>query len=555
MRPHNVPEATHPVTAKDVPQPAMPRLDRADAAVLCALCLGIGVALFAPQLRSVYPFTYDELVYLRKVRAYDEWLRQGLVHARQGHPGWVFSHHAVAQAEALEDMHPGFAKFIALLPHWLMKAAVHKEGGGRMAGGIFLALACGAVYGFLRPRTGRWWAAVGAVGLASLPRVFGDAHFLALDVPIMAMVFVAALAFRRACFTDCWWAHCGAGAVVGLALGTKLNAIALLPHLVIWMAWVRPRRWLRASAGLLVAPAAFYATWPWLWLGLAQQLVRYLEFHGHHFRVGVSYLGHVYGGATTAPASYAPVMLALTLPVTWLVALAGACVLTLRRRLGSDAGFLALGLGMNLGLMMLPGVARYGGVRLFLPAMPFAVCLAVLAARNAAGRWGRGAPERQRRRISALAGLVLLAPGVVGCLRTYPYCLSYYTEPLGTAGAARLGMDVTYWGDAFAGAREFMSRPEHAQERFYVSNELATGILDAHLSAGEIPPQHRMLGRFVRGPIPADADWVIVDNHPPLWPPAVAEMVLTRQPVFTVNCCGTPILWIFAGPRQQRATG
>jgi hypothetical protein len=484
----------------------MPHLDRADAAILCALCLGVCVALFAPQLRSVYPFTYDELVYLRKVRAYDEWLGAGLSHARQGQPGWLFSHAALAQAEALEDMHPGFAKFVALLPHWALKLVLHKEGGGRMAGGLFLALACSAVYVFLRPRTGRWWAVVGAAGLASLPRVFGDAHFLALDVPIMAMVFVAALVFRRACQNDGWWACIGAGALVGAALGTKLNAMALIPHLAIWVTWARPRRWLRASLGLLVAPAVFFALWPWLWLGPARQLTRYVEFHGHHFHVGVSYLGHVYGGATTAPVSYAPVMLALTLPVTWLALLMGACVLAARRRLGPDAGFLALGLVTNLGLMMLPGAARYGGVRLFLPVMPFAVCLAVLAACEAAKRWGRTAPEARRRWIAALTGLVLLAPGVVGCVRTYPYCLSYYTEPLGTAGAARMGMDVTYWGDAFAGAREFMRRPEHARDRFYASSELGTGVLDAHLAAGEIPPQHRMLGRFVRGQIPVDAD-------------------------------------------------
>jgi len=271
--------------------------------------------------------------------------------------------------------------------------------------------------------------------------------------------------------------------------------------------------------------------------------------------VGVSYLGRIYGGETTAPASYAPVMLALTLPVSWIVALVGGIVGALMRRLGPEAGFLGLGLAANLGLTMLPSAARYGGVRLFLPVMPFAVCLAVLAAQELALKLG-GRSEARQRWTAGVVGLVLLAPGVVGCVRTYPYCLSYYTEPLGIAGAARLGMDVTYWGDAFFGAREFMARPEHAHDRFYASNELATGVLDALRSAGEIPAQHHMLNRFVRGELPPDADWVIVDNHPPLWPPAVAALVRTQQPVFTATCCGVPVLWIFAGPhRSAGATG
>lgn len=532
------------------PQPAAPRLDRADVAILCALCVGLWVALFAPQLRSIYPFTYDEIVYLRKVRAYDAWLHEGLARARQGEPGWLWSREAVAKAEELEDMHPGFAKFVALLPHWAAKAALGKEGGGRMAGGLFLALACCAVYVFLRPRTGRWWATVGGVGLASFPRVFGHGHYLALDVPVMAMVFIAALGFRRACIIGGWWRHLGAGVLVGLALATKLNAVALLPHLGIWLVWVRPRRWLAACLGLLAAPVVFVALWPWLWLGLVPQLKRYLDFHTHHFHVGVSYFGHLWGNGPTAPPSYAPVMLLLTLPITWALALLGGCLAALLRRLGPDAGFLALGLAANLGLMMLPGAARYGGVRLFLPVMPFAVCLGVLAVRALATRWGQGAPAHRQRALAAAMGLVMLAPGVVGCVRTHPYCLSYYTEPLGTAGAARLGMDVTYWGDAFAGAREFMRRPEHANDRFYVSHKLATWIIDAHMAAGEILPSQRTMNRYITGEIPQDADWVIVDNHPPLWPPSVAEMVLTKQPAFTVECCGTPILWIFAGPHR-----
>ena len=158
--------------------------------------------------------------------------------------------------------------------------------------------------------------------------------------------------------------------------------------------------------------------------------------------------------------------------------------------------------------------------------------------------------------IFVVVAVALLIPGMVACGRYYPYCLSYYSEVIGgLRGAARLGMEVTYWGDAYGGAREFMSRPENAHARFYAANEFATGVVDALIGAGEVPPQHRLFGRFVTGRIPSEADWVLVDNYPPLWPPAVRELVASRKPEVTVSREGVPLLWIFSGPHVKSPGG
>lgn len=149
---------------------------------------------------------------------------------------------------------------------------------------------------------------------------------------------------------------------------------------------------------------------------------------------------------------------------------------------------------------------------------------------------------------TGVAAVALLVPGVIGCVTYYPYCLSYYSPPLGLQGATRLGMEVTYWGDAFGGAREFVSLPENAGARFYASNELATGVIDALIRGGEVPPQHRLLGRFIREDIPADADYIIVDNHPPMWPDAVRRLLSETPPAATVTCDGVPLLWVLPGP-------
>ncbi len=547
---------TQRLTLEAAPPASTRRRRWLDALIIAGLTAAIVGAIAMPQLKRAYPFTYDELVYMRKTRAYDQWLAEGARKAAAGQPLWLFSGEAVEEAEALHDMHPGFAKLVALLPNWAARVALHHEGGSRLAGALFMALACGVLYAFLIPYAGRLYALTAAAGLATLPRLFGHAHFLALDVPVMAMVLAASVAGYHAAQANRWRPALWAGVVLGAALATKLNAPVLLAHLGLWLVLTRPPGAKKVLVGWLLAPPVFLLSWPWLWHDLAGKLGQYLTFHEHHFAAPVTYLGHVYGGPTTAPWHYPIVMCAATMPVAWLLALAVGLVGMWRGRGTTcrlEAGaprlplFLVLGLVLNLALLMLPQVVRYGGVRLFLPAFPFAVAIGVLGLKTLT--------DRLQPRQDALWLSVLLAAGLVGgnvgeIQRVYPYCLSYYSRAVGgLAGAARLGMEVTYWGDAYAGARDFMR--DHPHDRFVAAQEFGTGTLDALIAAGEIPPQHRLLGRFVRDRLPTDADWLIVDNHPPLWPPAVAEFVPRSRPALTVEREGVPLLWVFPLKRDQ----
>lgn len=511
---------------------------------MAAISVGILGAVLIPQLSRLYPFTYDELVYLNKTRTYDAWLG-GRLADEQGMPLGVFTRKGLSAAEALEDMHPGLAKLVGVIPHRLVRAALGIEGGARMTGALFLALGACTLYWMIVGTAGRFWAVVAALGLASVPRVFGHAHFHALDVPVMSMSLLAAGAFYYSAHRNRWGPALVSGLLVGLAFGTKLTAAALLIHFALWLSFRRPPGWVKAVCGLAVAPVAFLAVWPWLWPDLFGRIAHYVTFHSDHFVIGTTYLGTDYGDATTAPWHYPIVMLVLTLPFTWTLAALGGIAARALGRLPAPAGFLALGVVANVLLLALPGATRYGGMRLILSAYPFAVGFAVLAA--------VGLLRGLQGRVEVCMGLVALAlllPGLLGCVTSYPYCLSYYTPPLGLRGAERIGMEVTYWGDAFGGAREFMSRPENADARFYASNELATGVVDALIAGGEIPPQHRMLGYFIKDEIPADADFILVDNHPPMWPEAVRRLTSTATPCMTVGLDGVPLLWIFEGPAR-----
>jgi hypothetical protein len=363
----------------------------------------------------------------------------------------------------------------------------------------------------------------------------------------MAMILLSAGAFYYACHQDRWGPAVISGVLLGVALGTKLTAVALFIHFGAWLLFVRPRGWMKAVAGLAVAPFVFVLLWPWLWPDLPARLSEYVTFHARHFNVDVEYFGRIYGGETTAPWHFPVVMIALTLPLPWTLAALSSVAARVRGRLSPLAGFLALGIFANVLLLSLPAATRYGGVRLILSVFPFIVGLGIL---GLAALFERIESRRLRLGTSVAAAIVLVVTGIVGSVTYYPYCVSYYSPPWGLQGAYRLGMDVTYWGDGFGGARDFMSRPEHAEDTFYASNEWATGVVDALIRGGEIPPQHRMLGQYVTDEIPPEADWVLVDNHPPMWHEAVFPLVDNTDPVETVSRDGTPILWIYPGPGQ-----
>lgn len=527
-----------------------PRRDRTDALIVCALAVAVLLAIWAPQARGVFPFTFDEVFYKRKTDAYAAWLSDGARQALSGRPLWLFSQEALARAEAYEDMHPGLVKLVGIAPRWLFRAALGREDGHRLTGTLFLALAAAALYWFLRPRIGRAYALTGAVGLVSLPRIFAHGHFHALDVPIMAMALVASLAFYRAAWLNRWGPAVGAGALIGLAAATKLNAAALAPHLALWLLLARPPGWKKALAGVLVAPPIFFALWPWLWHDPAGKLARYWEFHSAHHAVPVSFLGTVYGWENTAPFFYPLLMLAVTLPVMWLLGMLGGIGASLGGRLGREGTFLLLGLVANLGLLMLPDATRYGGVRLFLPAFPFAVALAVMAAH----RLGMSvAADRPGRRSAALVlATILIAPNIVGCVAYHPYLLSHYNEAIGLRSAEHMGLDVTYWGDSYKEAWEFMNRPENARAVYYADFWLVPNVLDEAAAVGAIPRDVRVEGRRIEAQVAPDADWVLVSNHPPLWQKHVREWIRHRKPVEEWRFRGVPLLWVYEGPARVR---
>lgn len=289
---------------------------------------------------------------------------------------------------------------------------------------------------------------VAAAAVVLVPRVFGHSHLAGLD-PITALFCTAALfavieAERRGTRGG---PFALAGVVWGLAMLTRLHGLLLAPPVVVWLVWrMRRRALLPLAAWGTTGAATFFAGWPWLWLAPVEHLKQFLGTATRRQAVHVYYLGRIWDDVDV-PWHYPWVMFMLALPVgLLLLGLVGVWVK--RRDLHSAPGFVLL-IGTLVWLLSVfswPGTPVYDGVRLFLPVFPlWAVAVGVGAA------WLIERPVLQRFSPSARGLGVGLFVGLqgVGLIVHHPCQLSHYSLLIGgLAGADRVGMEATYWGDS-----------------------------------------------------------------------------------------------------------
>jgi len=351
----------------------------------------------------------------------------------------------IARHWGVNHEHPPLAKLLMGLSQRLLP-----EGSpilaSRLVTALMFALLVELVFKFTGSAFGGLAGLMAALSLLCMPRVFGHAHFAALDVPMALTWLLAVVAFARAVVLGTHASCALSGLCFGLALLTKINGV-FLP--LVFLGWgigfhgknaVKPLVWT-----LLLGPAVFVAGWPWLWHDLLARLRGYL-LPTWRVPIPVLYFGRVYGD-TFAPFHYPPVMTALTIPVGVLALVVLGAVRAVRRfRAEPLLALVAINAGLVIGAFMLPGLPKYDGVRLFLPAFPFLAVLAGTAGRRC---WdyllghSRGRPWRP---LFVTAAFFVSQAGAVWWV--HPCELSYYNALVGGLwGANKLGMEVTYWHD------------------------------------------------------------------------------------------------------------
>ncbi len=230
----------------------------------------------------------------------------------------------------------------------------------------------------------------------------------------------------------------------------------------------RPLATLAAMA--VLGPALFYLHWPYLWHHPVDRTAWYLAFHATHNHYAWFYLGTLLR-EPPFPLTYVIVKTALTVPTSLfvpmavgLLSLAGRCVATLvktARAAVRPVTFAELLVGANAVASILiishPQVPHFGGVKHWLPSMPFLALLAGVSVSRAVD-WlteqARGRLSSPRAKAAAFAAVsaLLFIPALIASVRIHPYGTSYYSELAGgVPGAATLGMQRQFWSNNVTG--------------------------------------------------------------------------------------------------------
>ncbi len=324
---------------------------------------------------------------------------------------------------------------------------------------------------FASTRIGLLAAVSSAILLAGSPRFFASSFFNLKDVPetclYVSATLVGYVALTRGGLR--WWII--SGALTGLALAAKANALFVPPQYLVFLLFVGLVPGLRVKGairwswpGFLAGTAAVFlanfAVSPRYWVEpIAGPVERFSEV----MRLGNSVFDDNVTGGTMSFIEYAPLMISITTPLVVLVlALVG---LWSRRLNGPLRAFLVAALFVTIGRNMLPGARNYGGIRHFLEFYPYFCLLAGVGVESVANRIAatvRG-PSGRALRVLFIAGC-LLAPAWQSA-RTHPNGIAYFNATIGGLRGAResnVAGATDYWGNSYWQAFEWLS--ENAEQ-------------------------------------------------------------------------------------------
>ena len=509
-----------------------------------AVALGAAAGLAVILTLADPGITVDEPLDVRPGRTYVEALRE---------EGWHFFDRRVSDRVFRDNAeHPPLGRWLLGLASTLGEPLETLAMGGpdplgvsvlagRLAPAAAFAVLVGLVAAAAGRRAGRAGGVAAGFALIAMPRAFAHAHLAALDTFISLFWALALLAAVRAVDADRpGRAMAGAGLAWGLALLTKIHAWTLPPIVLLWALYrLKPVKALAACAAWAATGlAVFAAGWPWLWYDSWARLSAYLGTGLHRTPIRVLYFGEVYLDREV-PWHYPWLYFAATVPIG-LHALGVLGLVAGWRGRRRDASPLLMA-GAIAGVLALFSLKApvYDGERLFLIVFPL---WAILIGRAFAAAWA--ASGRAWKRAALGAFLACQAYGVVAF---HPFGLSYYNALVGgLPGARRLGLELTYWGDAVDGKLlaplgEGLGPGQSAA----LAPTLAPG-------QGAFATPRRLLGR---GAVLRDedavkaADWVAVYHRTAYLRPEVLEVIARGRLVAENRRQGVRLSALYQIPR------
>ncbi len=518
-----------------------------------SLLIGISFALVAfttsfARLSDV-GMTWDEARYFESTQRIQEWT--GRVVRGPDRTG-AFDREVIRQAWDVDryfNPHPPVYKEAMALSDAVIGDRFGPLTGFRTSSLLMFSLLVGLVAALTAKLTRPAAGAGAALALLLMPRVLGHAHIAATDIPLTLFWFVATIGvFQFVQHGSRKWLIAGAVAL-GLALGTKFTGFLAPAPLLAWLLlYGRDRTsakafllWLGFAVvvAVLVNPAAWYDP-----VGYQQRLITESLSRETTVPIATFYFGQIW--EFVVPWHHALVMSLITLPVVTVVLTFLALGSVVRRGTERPLAILCIiQIGFWLTLMGLPSSPSHDGVRLFLPMFPFVAILAGIGFGKLVTALQRRLPAGNPQTLGILALTCLLfLPAFVGTVRSGPYLLSYYGELVGgPAGAARVGMEATYWFDAVT--PDFLRR---------VEQELPDSAIVVASPNHEYYEQLQNLG-LLRGDLQftgsVPAEYLMLLGRRALLTPGFAGVYSTVPPILAVELDGVELVGLYRWSEDQ----
>ena len=288
-----------------------------------------------------------------------------------------------------------------------------------------------------------------------LPRVFTHAQIAFGDSPLMSGALLAWAFFPRVGRKASRWVVWGF--FLGLTASMKFTGALFFIPFAVWLLIRRKRRRQFPSLALGAAAAllTFWLLNPPIWHHPLSGLAKYVGLNTHRqaYNIGILFLGRFASLDDPLPWWNPFFWTAVTVPVGLLVSAAALLAAAARARLcraESESGWFTgrrLG-GISLLVLLwlplvavrtIPGLPVHDGTRLFIAAFPF---LGIIGGLGLARLWAC------RRFLPRAAAVLILLGSGSSLVLYFPQELSYYNLFIGgLPGAARAGMEVTYYWD------------------------------------------------------------------------------------------------------------
>lgn len=428
---------------------------------LTALIIFILVLTAVVSTQKDIGITWDE-IYINDdaAKIYVEWSKLAINGILSG--DFTFTSKEVIDSffEAISDggrinWHPPFARILGGISRKLLTSFIGEMQAYRMPSAIFFSLEAALLFLIVSRFFGISSGILSSMSFVLIPRVFAHAHIFALDTPVSAMWFITIYSFIRGLENKRW--AIATGFLFGLALSTKIHAALIPVAAATWYILTRDSRiWRNALSMSLLSIPVFILSWPWLWYDTFSRMSGFENDQignlSTNFKI-TYYLGNSLSSAM--PWHYVTVLLLTTLPPLILIAFFYGSAVTIKNNINIlnnngaenvNGWNIALLLLANAGIMLAaasaPGVPKYDGVRLFLPAFTFISAIAGIGAQYFISFY-----LKKRWQKSVIFMLYLLLP-LLYLIQIHPYELSYYNLFAGgIKGANKIGLETTYWGD------------------------------------------------------------------------------------------------------------